>query len=208
MYTRTHARSYGMRGEGERSRVGISRRPWRPKWTNRRADVRGDTENTAASPTQATPWNEKSAYTLGPGFRLSGLRAFVVRPGYRDGNWSVGTESTGGGARSRHGNTSRYPVLESRWYTRWCTCSICISAHARSYKGSDFNRIAREYRAKTFCEKIVVPAGSCAFAVTTSQFECTKLKIIQNGVPIVHPFWSLNMRKQMIFFLLLLERFQ
>lgn len=38
-------------------------------------------------------------------------------------------------------------------YLRWCTCSICISAHARSYKGSDFNRIAREYRAKTYCEK-------------------------------------------------------
>lgn len=31
---------------GKRGRVGISRRPWRPKWTNRRADVRGDTENT------------------------------------------------------------------------------------------------------------------------------------------------------------------
>jgi len=118
IFDRTHIYGAGSCGmaAGKGGRVGISRRPWRLKWTNRRADVRGDTENTAASLTQAAPWNEKSAYTLGPGFRLSNLQAFVERqaPGYRDGNWSVGTESTGGGVRSRHGNTSRYPALESR----------------------------------------------------------------------------------------------
>lgn len=75
-------------------------------------------------------------------------------------------------------------------YSRWCGRSICISAHARPYKGSDFNRITREYCAKTFCEKITVyRRGYRAFAVTTSEFECTKLKIIQDirQVPIVHP---------------------
>lgn len=38
-------------------------------------------------------------------------------------------------------------------YLRSCTRSICTSAHARPYKGSDFNRIARETSRKNISAK-------------------------------------------------------
>lgn len=40
---------------------------------------------------------------------------------------------------------------------------------ARSHKGSDFNRIAREYRAKTFGEKIAVHRDPLAIATAMSE---------------------------------------